>query len=150
LPQSGGTVLVVVVSRLPHGSGAQLPSPPVSMHSSPRTSLGFCGSQTNEPADVGRQQLMSWGVWRGVQPWSTASHQLAKALTQALPRAGATHFSAGTMAQRVRPVPLVRQQVTIPSRSQVERTAQRMAACIPPLDSRPAASVFAAWLTQRR
>jgi hypothetical protein len=53
-------------------------------------------------------------------------------------------------AQCVRPFPRVRQQVTIPSRPQVERTAQRMAARMPPWDSRPPASAFTAWLTQRR
>jgi len=58
----------VVVSRLPHGSGAQLPSPPVSMPFFAAHSLGFCGSQTNEPADVGRTAVDVVGVWRGVQP----------------------------------------------------------------------------------
>jgi hypothetical protein len=70
LPHSGGTVVVVVPITPVHGSGTQLPSPPMSVPPAVVHSLGFCGSQTNAPAgdDVGRQQLMSWGPWSGAQP----------------------------------------------------------------------------------
>src|SRR5213076_1142063 len=56
LPQSEATVVVVVVPTTvvvvltpTHGSGTQLPSPPMSMPDSAAHSLGFCGSQTNAP-----------------------------------------------------------------------------------------------------
>src|SRR5215467_2722053 len=77
LPQSGAVVVVVVLTTVvvvlspTHGSGTQLPSPPMSMPDSAAHSLGFCGSQTNAPPadeDDGRQQLMSWRPWRGAHP----------------------------------------------------------------------------------
>src|SRR3989442_1758586 len=80
--------LVVVVVPPTVGSGTLLPSPPMAVPPAAVHSLGFCGSQSSGPPGVagGRQQLMSWGgLWSGVQPWSTASHQLAKVLSQALP-----------------------------------------------------------------
>lgn len=158
LPQSGVVVVVVlttvvVVLNPTHGSGTQPPSPPVSMPDAAAHSLGFCGSQTNAPPaeeEVGRQQLMSWGVWRGVQPWSIASHKLAKELTQAVPPAGARHFAAGVMAHCVSPCEPVVQQIAFPARPQLERWAQRIAACIPCLESRPAESAFMVRPTQRR
>ena len=160
LPQSEETVVVVVVPTTvvvvvltpTHGSGTQLPSPPMSMPDCAAHSLGFCGSQTNAPPaeEGGRQQLMSWGVWRGVHPWSMASHKLAKELTQAVPPGGARHFAAGVMAHCVCPCGPVVQQIAVPARPQLERWAQRIAACIPRLESRPAASAFMARLTQRR
>jgi hypothetical protein len=90
------------------------------------------------------------GVSSGAQPCSTASHQLEKELPQALPPGGAAHFPAWTMSHRVRPRRFVLQQVAIPVRPQVERAAHFIASCIPPWESRPAASAFTAWLTQRR
>jgi len=160
LPQSEEIVVVVVVLTTvvvvltpTHGSGTQLPSPPMSMPDSAAHSLGFCGSQTNAPPaeeEGGRQQLMSWGVWRGVHPWSMASHKLAKELMQAVPPEGARHFAAGVMAHCVSPCEPVVQQIAFPARPQLERWAQRIAACIPCLESRPAASAFMERLTQRR
>jgi hypothetical protein len=90
------------------------------------------------------------GVPSGAQPWSTASHQLAKALTQALPPGGAVHFPAGTMAHRMRPLPRVWQQTAFPGRPQIDRAAQRIASCTPSRDRCPAARAFTAWRMQRR
>jgi hypothetical protein len=80
-----GPTTVVVVATAPHGSGTQLPSPPMSTPPCAVQSLDFCGSQTNAPPadDEGRQQSMS-PAWRG-QPCSMASHELANELTHALP-----------------------------------------------------------------
>ena len=93
---------------------------------------------------------MSCGVSSGAQPCSTASHQLEKELTQALPPGGVTHLPAWTMSHRVRPRRFVLQQVAIPVRPQVERAAHSITSCMPPLESRPVASAFTVWLTQRR
>jgi len=144
-------VVTVVVVTPTHGSGSQAPSPPMSMPPSVAHSLGFWGSQSKGAPATGRQQLMSCGgVSSGAQPCSTASQALENELTQALPPGGAAHLPAWTTPHRMRPCRFVLQQVAIPVRPQVERAAHSIASCMPPLESRPVASDFTVWLTQRR
>jgi len=154
LPHVCGRVVLVVkvvVVTLAHGSGTQLPSPPMSMPPAAAHSLGFWGSQSNGAPATGRQQLMSCGgVSSGAHPCALASHVLAKGVTQAFPPGGAAHLPAWTIPHRMRPCRFVLQQVAMPVRPQVERAAHCIAACIPSLESPPAASAFTAWLTQRR
>src|SRR5262249_32838262 len=78
------------------------------------------------------------------------SHRLAKELMQADPPAGARHLAAGVMPHCVSPCEPVVQQIAFPALPQLERWAQRIAACIPCWESRPAASAFMVRPTQRR
>jgi hypothetical protein len=55
-----------------------------------------------------------------------ASQQLVKLVSQAVPPRGGLQRPAPTIRQRVPPAAVVRQQVVVPARPQVERDAQRM------------------------
>jgi hypothetical protein len=144
-------VVPVVVVTPAHASTAQLPSP-TSTPPSSRHSTGFSSSQpsSSDPGS-GRQHCVSCSTPpAGKQPCSTASHQLANPVTQAVPPRGAVHLAAGTTVHLVRPRRFVRQHVTHPLRPQVDFTAHFITWCICFRARRPAAtSAFSACTAQR-
>jgi hypothetical protein len=146
-------VVVVVVVTSAQGSGSQVPSPTRTPRSRSH-SAGFRSSQVKAPpGEVGSGGMQHWvscSTCAGEQPRSTASHQLANAVSHAVPPRRGWHLLAWTTAHLVRPRRLVLQHVTLPGRPQVDRSAHFITMCICFLESRPAATcAFTAWLTHR-